>query len=320
MRERTPKPARWKKFSTAFDFIMIKNQFLVATDERFPITVALAHAFATGRLSPALVTLRKQELTDLVSEAAKTFGFQAKATLDSALHISLGLLSLSVASSTKGKVNPDQWADRLVAEGWKDLAKEAITLARGIKTSDEAYDYMFESDRDPRILRDHLRDFALRRDKHNQWMGYKVFADYRKSREHAQATDALVRWLIRSLVKRNLDWMKDPTEGPSCTDEALNTLLFRSATGLGFRQRDIILTPEEFASVRKHYDAAPISWMRQATERYQVVFDSIPSEIWSALDAKWLLHYLKKGPPKIKNWADDDLPGIIGVYYYRTYL
>ncbi len=297
---------------------MAKNQFLVATDERFPITVALDHAFATGLMSAELVTLRKQELTDLVSEAAKTFGFQAKATLENALNLSLGLLSLALASATQGEVDPEKWADRLRSESWKNLVKESINLAREIKTKEDAYDYLFESDRDPRILRDHLRDFALRRDKHNQWMGYKVLLDYREGRQRAQTTDALVRWLIRSLVKRNLPWIKDPIDGPACTDEALNNLLFRASTGLGFRPKDIVLTPQEFASVRKQYDAAPVSWLKQTHKNFQDLFDSIPPELRPCVDEKWPLHHFKKGPPKIKNWAAEDLPGVIGVFYYEV--
>jgi hypothetical protein len=299
---------------------MAKENFLVTTDERFPITVALEHAFATGQISRELVAVRKQELTDLVSEAAKTFGFQAKTTLSSALDMSLGLLSLALVAGTKGEMNPNKWAARIVSDGWKSLVKETITLCRTIKETDEAYDYLFESDRDPRIVRDYLRDFALKRDKHNQWTGYNAFVAYRHGRERSQITDTLVRWLIRSLVKRNLPWVKDPTDGPSCTDEALNTLLFRASAGLGFRQKDIILTPEEFASVRKQYEAAPASWLKETNGRYQAILESLPAELRSGMDAKWCTQHFKKGPPKIKNWESEDLPGVLGVYYYQFHL
>jgi hypothetical protein len=300
--------------------IMAKDHFLVATDERFPITIALDHAFATGQISPELVAVRKKELIDLVSEAAKTFGFQAKTTLASALDMSLGLLSLALVAGTRGEMNPNKWAARIVSDGWKSLVKEAIGMSRQIKEKDEAYDYLFENDRDPRILREHLREFALRRDKKNQWMGYHVFTDYRESREQSQRLDAMVRWLIRSLVKRNPPWIKDPIDGPTGTDEALNTLLFRASTGLGFKQKDIILTPEEFANVRKQHDAAPVSWLKKAHDRYKEVRDSLPPELRPGLDEKWCHRQFKKGPPKIKNWEADDLPGVIGVYYYQVYL
>jgi hypothetical protein len=297
---------------------MAKEHFLVATDERFPITVALDHAFATGQISPELVALRKQELADLVSEAAKTFGFQAKTTLANALDVSLGLLSLALAAASQGEMNPDRWAERMISQGWKSLAKEAIALARGIKEKDEAYEYLFESDRDPRVLRDLLRDFALRRDGQNQWMGYKVFVDYREGRERGQTVDTLVRWLIRFLVKRNLPWIKDPMDGPACADEALNTLLFRATTGLGFKQKDIMLTGQEFSAVRKQYDADPVAWVKQGAKRFQNLLDSLPPELLSGLDEKWFGQHLKKGPPRIKNWEAEDLPGVIGVYYYET--
>jgi hypothetical protein len=297
---------------------MAKDHFLVATDERFPITVALDHAFATGQISLDALVLRKKELTDLVSEAAKTFGFQAKTTLAHALDVSLGLLSLAVVAATHGEPNPDKWAESIVSQSWKNLARETIAMNRAIKEKDEAYEYLFESDRDPRILRDLLRDFALRRDNHNQWTGYKIFIDYREGRERSQTVDALVRWLIRSLVKRNLPWIKDPMDGPSCADEALNTLLFRAITGLGFKQKDIFVTEAEFEAVRKQYDANPVTWVKQGQKSFQNVRASLPPELLPAMDEKWFAHHLKKGPPKIRNWGSDDLPGIIGVYYYET--
>jgi len=299
---------------------MAKENFLVTTDERFPITAALEHAFATGQISRELVAVRKQELADLVSEAAKTFGFQSKTTLSSALELSLGLLSLALVAGTKGEMNPNKWAARIVSEGWKNLVKETITLCRTIKETDEAYDYLFESDRDPRIIREYLRDFALKRDKHNQWSGYHAFVAYRQGRERSQLTDTLVRWLIRSLVKRNLPWVKDPIDGPSCTDEALNNLLFRASTGLEFKQKDIVLTPEQFAAVRKQYDAAPAAWLKEANKRFQAIQESLPPELKQSLDPKWCAQHFKKGPPKIKNWASEDLPGVLGVYYYEASL
>lgn len=299
---------------------MAQDQFLVVTDDRFPVTVALERAFALGRMSPELTGLRKKELTDLVSEAAKTFGFQAKTTLGKALDTSLGLISLSLVAATDGAVKPDEWAERLVVQGWKGLVKESIALVRTAKEKDEAYDYLFESDRDPRILRDILRDFALRRDPKNQWIGYQAFADYRATREHGQTADALVRWLIRTLVKRNLPWIKDPIDGPACTDEALNTLLFRASTGLGFRQKDIALSEEEFARVRQDYDKNPTAWLKSVHERYQATLDSVPPELRPGLNEKWPQQHFKKGPPKIKNWMAEELPGVMGVYYYQSYL
>ena len=297
---------------------MAKDHFLVATDERFPITIALDHAFATGQMSQDVLALRKKELTDLVSEAAKTFGFQAKTTLAHALDVSLGLLSLALTAASQGEPNLDQWAGSLVSQNWKNLAKEAIALSREIKEKDEAYEYLFESDRDPRILRDLLRDFALRRDNHHQWMGHRVFIDYREGRERSQTVDALVRLLIRLLVKRNLPWIKDPMDGPSCADEALNTLLFRATTGLDFKQKDIYLTESEFRTVRQQYEANPAAWLKQGQKKFHNLRTSLPPELLPAMDDKWFSHHFKKGPPKIRNWGAEDLPGIMGVYYYET--
>ena len=296
------------------------GNFLVATDSRLPLTVALAHAMAANTLPPALLASRKQELVDLVSEAAKTFGFQSRTTLTGAFDMATGLLSLALVSGTKGDTAPEKWAARLVAESWKNLVKEAIALVRTIKEADDAYDYLFENDKDPRMLRDHLRDFVKARDSHQQWTGYKAFVRYRDERQHQQATDGLIRHLIKSLVKRNLFWMKDPIEGPTGADEALNTLLFRAVTGLGFAQKDIILTEKEFRHVRTQYDDQPEPWLKEGEQRFEALLATIPAELRGAIDGKWFRKHMVKGPPKVRKWESEVLPGITGVYYYLTYL
>src|ERR1700733_7676298 len=135
-----------------------QEKFLVATDSRLPLTVALSHAFAANSFSPELLASRKSELTDLVSEAAKTFGFQSRTTLTSAFDVSVGLLSLALVNGAAGETLPEQWAGHLAATSWKALAKDSIALVRAVTEQDAAYDYLFETDRDPRILRDHLRN------------------------------------------------------------------------------------------------------------------------------------------------------------------
>ena len=296
------------------------EKFLVATDSRLPLTVALAHAFAANSFSPELLASRKSELVDLVSEAAKTFGFQSRTTLTGAFDMATGLLSLALANGTKGETLPDRWAERLRKDSWKSLVKESIAMVRTIKESDDAYDYLFENDKDPRMLRDHLRDFVKSRDSHQQWTGYKAFIRYRAERLRSQAVDTSIRLLIKTLVKRPLFWMKDPIEGPTCADEALNTLLFRITTGLGFAQKDIILTEKEFRHVRAQYEAKPDKWIEQGQQRYEALLPTIPAALRSALDAKWFRKRLAKGPPKVSKWESEVLPGITGFYYYQTYL
>jgi hypothetical protein len=294
-------------------------KFLVATDTRFPLTIALSHAFAANKLSPELLAERKRELVELVSEAAKTFGFQSKTTLTNAFDMSVGLLSLALVNSTKGETLPDQWADRLVTQSWKALVKESISIVRSIKESDAAYNYLFESDQDPRILREHLRDFVQARDSHQQWTGYTAFSRYRDERYRLQAVDTLIRWLIKSLVKRPLYWMNDPIEGPTCADEALNTLLFRASTGLGFGQKDIILTEKEFRHVRTQYEDNSTQWLKEGEHRYQALLQSAAEPLRSALDKKWFQTRLGKGPPKVKKWNSEILTGITGFYYYQMF-
>ncbi|HEY0256418.1 MAG TPA: hypothetical protein VGC39_03165 [Candidatus Methylacidiphilales bacterium] len=295
-------------------------KFLVATDSRLPLTVALAHAFASNQISPDLLATRKKELVDLVSEAAKTFGFQSRTTLTGAFEMATGLLSLALANRTKGEALPDQWAGHLVTQSWKSLVKESISLVRAVKEQDDAYDYLFENDKDPRMLRDHLRAFVHSRDAHQQWTGYKAFLHYRNERQQNQRVDTLIRSLIKTLVKRPLFWMKDPIEGPTCADEALNTLLFRVATGLGFAQKDIVLSEKEFRHVRTQYDDSPGQWIKAGEQRFEALLSSIPEGLHTAIDQKWFSKRLAKGPPKVRKWESEMLPGITGFYYYQTYL
>jgi hypothetical protein len=296
------------------------EKFLVATDSRLPLTAGLAHAFAASRISADLLATRKKELVELTSEAAKTFGFQSRTTLTGAFEMATGLLSLALAHSTQGEALPEKWAERLIAESWKSLVKESISLVRTVKEADEAYDYLFENDKDPRILRDHLRDFVKARDTHQQWTGYQAFLRYREERRRHQLADTLIRVLITSLVKRPLYWMKDPIEGPTCADEALNTLLFRAASGLGFGQKDIILTEKEFRHVRTQYEDNPGKWLGESQERYEALLSSLPESLRGAIGEKWFRQHLGKGPPKVRKWDAEVLPGITGFYYYQIYL
>jgi hypothetical protein len=296
------------------------EKFLVATDSRLPLTLALSHAFASNEFPPELLAARKKELVELVSEAAKTFGFQSSTTLKNAFDMAIGLLSLALVNDTKGEALVDQWARRLVKESWKSLVKESITMVRTVREADDAYDFLFDNDKDPRILRDHLRDFVKSRDSHQQWTGYKAFVRYRNERRRCQAVDILIRFLIKSLVKRPLYWMKDPIEGPTCADEALNTLLFRTTTGLGFAQKDIILTEKEFRHVRAQYENEPELWLAKGQERFEALIPSIPNPVRGLIDDKWFRKRLAKGPPKVSRWEAEILPGITGFYYYQMHL
>jgi len=213
---------------------------------------------------------------------------------------------------------PNRWADQLVTQNWKSLVKESISLVRAIKEPDEAYDYLFDGDQDPRILRDLLRDFVRARDTHQQWTGYAAFVRYRNERHRLQAIDTLIRQLIKSRVKRPLYWMKDPVEGPTCADEALNTLLFRICTGLGFNQKDIILTEKEFRHVRTQYEDNSTQWLEDGQKHYEALLLSMPEALRGAMDEQWFRKRLGKGPPKVRKWESDDLRGITGFYYYQT--
>lgn len=297
---------------------MAKVKSLVATDSRFPLTIALAEAFASQKISGELASLRKKELAGLVTQAAKTFGFQSKTSLAGALDLSVGLLSLALAASTRGETLPQPWAGRLVSHSWKDLMKESIALVRSVKEQDDVHAYLFEGEKDPLPLRDHLRDFALRRDRHQQWIGYRAFSHYKEARHHHQTLDSLVRWAIKSLFKRPLHW-KDSFDGPASADEALNTLLFRSCTGLGFGPKDILLTERDFRQVRAEYDKQSAKWLKDARRRYELLQLSIPENLRPALDENWFQKRLGKGPPKVKKWESEDLPDITGVYHYQIY-
>ena len=294
-------------------------KLLVATESRPPLTVALAYALTSQKMPPDLLETRKRELTDLVSEAAKTFGFQSRTTLAGAFDVSVGLLSLSLKDATSGETDAELWTQLLVQQSWKALAKDAIALVRAVKEQDAGYDFLFESDQDPRILRDHLRDFALARDPRQQWAGYESFIRYRQERHRLQNMDALIRWLIKTLVKRPLFWMNDPIEGPACAEEALNTILFRACTGLGFTQKDILLGEAEFRQVRANYDGGAAEFLEMGQRHFNALMQTLPENLRGLIEKKWFSQRLGKGPPKIKKWSDH-LPGITGCYYYQTYL
>jgi hypothetical protein len=110
----------------------------------------------------------------------------------------------------------------------------------------------------------------------------------------------------------------DPIDGPATAEEALNTLLFREVTGLGFKKKDIALSESEFLVVRKQYEAKPATWKKQAQKRFQAICDSTPSELGWGLDSTWLDDHLSKGPPKLKSLDLEDLDEVMGVYYYET--
>lgn len=291
---------------------------LVATDSRFPLTAALAEACAGREISAEILALRKKEMTELVAQAAKTFGFQSKTSLAQSLDLTIGLLSLALADSTRGETLPRQWAEQAATRSWKELLKESLAMVRSVKEGDDAHAYLFEGEKDPATLRDHLRDFALRRDRHQQWIGYAAFSHYKAERQRNQTLDTLVRWLIKSLVKRPLLW-KDSFDGPACADEALNTLLFRACTGLGFGQKDILLAEKDFRKIRAEYDSESEKWLKDGRKRYDILQLSVPDELQPALDKKWFEKAFEKGPPKVRKWDSEDLPGITGFYYYQTY-
>ena len=206
---------------------MANDHFLVATDERFPITVALDHAFATGQISPELVAVRKQELIDLASEAAKTLASSPRRHSPAPWICRWACSPWRLVAGTKGEPNPNKWAAR-VGGGWLEKSRQ------GSDRDDAPWSRKRTRPTSTCLRRTVTRKFCastcanLRYNatKRISGSGHRAFADYRESRELSQRTDTIVRFLIRSLVKRNLPWIKDPIDGPTCADEAFNTLLF----------------------------------------------------------------------------------------------
>jgi hypothetical protein len=89
---------------------------------------------------------------------------------------------------------------------------------------------------------------------------------------------------------------------------------------LGFAQKDIILTEKEFRHLRTQYENMPDRWIEDGQQRYEALLPSIPDPLRSVIDEKWFHKHLAKGPPKVKNWEAEVLPGVTGLYYYQTYL
>ncbi|SDT89691.1 hypothetical protein SAMN05444156_0532 [Verrucomicrobium sp. GAS474] len=305
------------------------NANALATRETgLPVTVALDHAFKAGLIPVTLAALRKEELRDIVKDAAKKFvGFQNVESIRKALEIVLGILSLAVAASTKGETDPEAWAQYVASHGFADLVGKAIGLVDLVHQDKDGpganYNYVFENDKPTAAVRDMLLKFAGARTK-DRWTGYASYVHDRDVAHQKQAEDRLMRWLVARLLNesRPLTSLYPPIEEADSADIVINTLLFRHAADLGFgagREKAIQLRKADFLAVRKKYTAAPAAWKKAAAKRYDTLLATIPETLLPGLgDGKWFAEVLKKGPPALSAKTDmvETIDSITGIYYY----
>ena len=112
------------------------------------------------------LALWKEELRDLIKEAAKTFvGFQNVESIRKALDIVLGLISFSLVKETEGQEDPAKWLEYLVRTGFKELVKKAISQVQKIHQdpTGKPYSYLFEMDKPIDGTKEHLLAFATSR-------------------------------------------------------------------------------------------------------------------------------------------------------------
>ncbi len=303
---------------------------LAATDYRLPITIALDRAFQRGLVTPEQLALWKEELRDLITEAAKTFvGFQNTDALRKALEITLGLLSLTVTRSTKGEEDIDAWADFVATRKLKEMVKDSIAASRKIHSPEGTpYVYLLESDGMERPMKDLLRSFALSRTGQG-WTGYELFTRTLGEAGRAQTTDRLARWLLATVLGVKIGAAGDDhpmLDGASTASEVMNTIFYRQCTGLGFAGRrgnkELVLKKEQIRAIREAFEAGKTGWVKAAAERFATLWEGIPADLRVGAGTEdWFEGHLKKGPPKIPKKAelDDVINGVTGVYFYDVY-
>ncbi len=303
---------------------------LAATDYRLPITIALDRAFQRKLVSAEQLVLWKEELRDLINEAAKTFvGFQNTEALRKALDITLGLLSLAVTRSTKGQEDIDAWADFVATRKLKEMVKESIAASRKIHSPEgTAYVYLFEADGVERPMKELLRSFALARDGQT-WNGYDLFSRTAGEIVRVQTADKLTRWLLATVLGVRISASGDDhpmLDGASTASEVMNTIFYRHSAGLGFAGRrankEILLKKDQIRKIREAFDANKTGWVKTARERFDTLWAGIPDDLKPGAGAgDWFDTHLKKGPPKIPKKAemDDVIESVTGVYFYDMF-
>ena len=289
---------------------------IVATiDNRHPITIALAHAFKTERVTPLREASLRKELQDMVAESAMKFvGFKNIESVRKALDITLGILSLAVVHSTKGEDDPEEWAELVLQNGLKALVGGVIQLVKGIANTPDEAEIEPAGTVSDLSAREYLLKFAICRDsgRSAKWNGYGEMCKYLTSREMQRLESDLARWLIKSEVKQSIaGWLevnkekiefggRNQSVSPGA-GVAINNLLFRYCGGLTLKG-ECLLKAKDFRAVHTAYKADKKAWTSKAKKRYSELTERIPEDLRTPLifgGRDWFSRFLAKGPPTV---------------------
>ncbi len=288
--------------------------------------MALELAFLDRKVSVVRLALWKEELRDLIRNAAKKFvGFQNVESLRKALDIVLGLISVALVDRAGGKEDPARWAEIVVASNFKDLVRHAVGLAEAIHhgAGGKPYAYLFELTLQSDSTKDLLVLFATAREK-SRWAGHDRYRGVKERVGQAQAEDRLVRWLLAHLLKLppgGISSRHPLLEDAITADEVVNAMVFRYVSGLGFGapgKSRIALRKEHFVAVREKFDADKERWLKAAKKRHGELIAQIPEGLRRGLGKDdWFATHLKSGPPKVSEKTKDvgANPSIEGVYF-----
>ncbi len=305
---------------------------LATIETRHPVTVALAFAIETGLLTPDREQSLRQELQDMVVEAAEKFvGFQNVESVRRALDITLGILSLAVASSTEGRTEPQNWATLITTNGMKAIVGNVIA---DIKTASDVTSFAEIVPIPEEVPQDAARrmllELATIRDAQRGgiWIGYEELQQRLAVKENRRITTELCLWLIRELVRQPLaGWIKMNEEEVGDrkmrlphADKVISNLLFRHCAGLPVKGV-CVLKGAHFKAVNEAFKQDRAGWKDAARERYEKLRGEIPEELRSALmymGRDWYDRFLAKGPPGTPR-SDRDLLDPCGRYaQYHT--
>lgn len=293
---------------------------LATIETRHPVTVALAYAIENGLVTPDREQSLRQELQDMVVEAAEKFvGFKNVESVRKALDITLGILSLAVVSSTEGRTEPQNWARLITTRGMKAIIGNVIAdikAASDVTSFAEIIPVPEEVPQD--AARRMLLELATDRDAQRGgiWVGYETMRHRLAVKENRRITTELGLWLIRELVrqplvvwiKRNEEEVGDRAMRLPHAEKVINNLLFRHCAGLPVKGK-CGLTVVHFTAVNEAFKQDRAGWKDAARDRYEKLKGEIPKELHSALTymgKDWYDRFLAKGPPGTPR-SDHDL-------------
>lgn len=305
---------------------------LAVIEDRHPITVAIAWAIKLGLVTPAGEQTLIVDMRETVTEATKKFvNFVNLESVREALDITLGVLSLPVAHSTGGKINPEVWAQYLHGRSLKKLVAEALALVKPIANA--PFEAQFEEFiPEEGALRNTLIRYATARGKSrkNVWVGYGDFSRDLHRQQAGEKRKELADWLIRELLNCSSEhWFKAQirkagnSDNPPGVHETINTLILRHCCGLSVSGK-LEMKKIQFEWLRDAFEADKAVWVAKVRLKYDALFTRIPKELRPYLlhtgGDKWFRLYLSKGPPRVpKKWNEAELPGITGVFSFEMF-